>query len=175
MTTTVKAPRPSVKTGDPTIDRILDETSHLKNYSYPSRFDRLVAHLTSEHGHDGATLTHQHALELHIAAHKPVEDAPATKVEFEYPDETVEAQSEVKTEAAPVAKTAKRDAKQDLAKRAVLALDAMVRSLDGSEACFAGMDREEMATCLSQWIHGFPTGGIWPAETLPIPNRSNWK
>lgn len=79
-----------------------------------------------------------------------------------------------------VPKTAKREAKQQLAKLAVRALDDLARSLDteGSPevvTVLAGMSREDAAKCLSQWIHHFPTNGEWPAETLPKPDRSNWR
>lgn len=173
MTTTVKRTRPQPKTGDPVADRAARDTDpkHLKNLAYPSRHTQLAKHLVNEHSaspadlDDQAALARQHA-ELHAPAEQayPTEDGHATLVTSNGTEPT-----------APKATSVKRNAKQDLARRAVLALDAMVKNLTDSDAALAGLTRDEAAKTVSQWIHHFPTGGEWPAEVLPKPDRSNWK
>lgn len=76
-------------------------------------------------------------------------------------------------------KASKQAAKQDLARRAVLALDAMFSNLDPSDAALTGWTKAEAAQCLANWVHHFPTGSengkrTWPAATLPKPQRSDW-
>lgn len=68
----------------------------------------------------------------------------------------------------------KRAAKRELAQLAVIALDDLVKNLEPESPVFAGMTEDEAARTVSQWIHHFPTGGDWPAELLPKPERSNW-
>jgi hypothetical protein len=82
-------------------------------------------------------------------------------------------------EPAPEPKVLKSDAKTDLGRRAVLALDAMFASLDPSDAALAGWTKDEAAQCLANWVHHFPTGKAngkrdWPATTLAKPQRSDW-
>jgi hypothetical protein len=71
-------------------------------------------------------------------------------------------------------------AKQDLARRAVSAVGAMVARLSAAELKALDMTREEAARCASQWIHHLPAGNRedgkrWWAESLPRPIRSDWK
>ncbi len=69
----------------------------------------------------------------------------------------------------------KRAAKRELALQAIIALDDMLKNLEDDNPIFTGMDDEEAARTVSQWVHHFPTGGDWPAELLPKPERSNWR
>ena len=76
-------------------------------------------------------------------------------------------------------KPTKSDAKTDLGRRAVLALDAMFAGLEDSDLALTGWTREEAAQCLANWVHHFPVGRneagrTWPATTLPKPDRSDW-
>jgi hypothetical protein len=80
-----------------------------------------------------------------------------------------------KAKAPVAAKTDKRAAKQDLGNRVVLALAAMVASLDGSELALSDMTKAEAAQCVANWIHHVPvTRATWPTD-FPTPDRSDWR
>ena len=73
------------------------------------------------------------------------------------------------------------EAKNELFRLAVQNLDWMVGNLKDDDPILSAMDRAEVARVISQAIHHFATGRddkgarIWPATTLPRPQRSDWK
>lgn len=77
------------------------------------------------------------------------------------------------------AKVSKSDAKNDLARRLVLAAEAMVKGLDESDAALSGLSREEAAQFVANWLHSLPTGGRdgarWWGTELPKPATADWK
>jgi hypothetical protein len=84
--------------------------------------------------------------------------------------------------AAPKAKTyGAPEAKNDLFRLAVRKLDEMVSGLKDEDPILKAIDRSEAARTISQAIHHFATGRdekgarVWPATTLPKPQRSSWK
>lgn len=72
------------------------------------------------------------------------------------------------------AKPGKAEAKRELAKGAVAALDAYLAALPEDGVVLSVYTQAEAARIISQMIHHFPTGGEWPATVMPIPDRSNW-
>lgn len=76
-------------------------------------------------------------------------------------------------------KVSKSEARQDLARRMLLAISTVFESADGSEAFLQGMSRAEAAKIAANMIHHFPTGRdeqgkrIW-VGVLPKPQRSDW-
>jgi hypothetical protein len=92
---------------------------------------------------------------------------------------------ELEASSAPAARTAKRDAKRDLATRVVLAAAEMVERLDGSELAMLGVDvndakamteaREEVARTVSLWLHHLPADRDEWVKVLPKPDRSDWR
>jgi hypothetical protein len=84
-----------------------------------------------------------------------------------------------KAKAEPTGPT-KSDAKQDLARRLVMAISGVFESADGSEAFLTGMTKAEAAQCAANWVHHFPTGKAddgqrWWGGVLPKPDRSDWR
>lgn len=77
------------------------------------------------------------------------------------------------------AKVSKSDAKNDLARRLVLAAEEMVRNLNESDTALSGMSRKEAAQFVANWLHSLPTGGRdgarWWGTDLPIPATADWK
>lgn len=81
---------------------------------------------------------------------------------------------------APATKIDKRAAKQDLARRVVnAAADLFNGQLAGDEAFLQGLTKEEAEAAVAQWLHHLPTGqdgtNRWWAESLPRPDRSDWR
>jgi hypothetical protein len=72
-------------------------------------------------------------------------------------------------------KAAKASAKRELAVAALTAVADMFESLPDDDPIFAGMSHGEAQMCLSNWMHHWPVGDTWPSETLPVPDRSNWR
>ena len=77
------------------------------------------------------------------------------------------------------AKVTKTEAKNDLARRLVLAAEAMVRNLNDSDAALSGLSREEARQFVANWLHSLPTGGRdgerWWGTDLPRPATADWK
>jgi hypothetical protein len=73
------------------------------------------------------------------------------------------------------------EAKQELFRMAVMALDTMVYELPKDHRIIKALGKDEAARSISQAIHHFPTGRnaegakMWEAQTLPKPQRSSWK
>ena len=76
-------------------------------------------------------------------------------------------------------KVSRSDAKNDLARRLVLAAEAMVRNLNDSDAALSGLSREEARQFVANWLHSLPTGGRdgerWWGTDLPRPATADWK
>jgi hypothetical protein len=76
-------------------------------------------------------------------------------------------------------KASKSEAKNDLARRLVLAAQAMVANLDESDAALSGLSREEAGQFVANWLHSLPTGGRdgerWWETELPRPATADWK
>jgi hypothetical protein len=81
------------------------------------------------------------------------------------------------------AKITKSEAKNDLARRLVLAAGQIIDNADGSEAFLSALTVEEAAQFLANWLHSLPTGGRdgarwWPTDgpgSLPRPATADWK
>lgn len=94
------------------------------------------------------------------------------------PKPKAEPKAEAKVESAAVA--ARRAAKRDLARRVLLAAEAMLSNLDGSELASLGMTQDEARVCVSQWVHHLPVRDsaeavTWWPQTMPKPDRSDWR
>ena len=70
------------------------------------------------------------------------------------------------------AKISKSEAKNDLARRLVLAAGQIIDNADGSEAFLSALTVEEAAQFLANWLHSLPTGGRDP-ETRAVA-ASRW-
>lgn len=77
------------------------------------------------------------------------------------------------------AKVTRSEAKNDLARRLVLAAQSMVANLDESDAALSGLSREEAGQFVANWLHSLPTGGRdgerWWETELPRPATADWK
>lgn len=81
------------------------------------------------------------------------------------------------------AKVTRQEAKNDLARRLVLAAGQIIDNADGSEAFLSAMTVEEASQFLANWLHSLPTGGRdgdrwWPTDgpgSLPRPATADWK
>jgi hypothetical protein len=74
-------------------------------------------------------------------------------------------------------KAAKADvagAKQDLARRVILAIGAEIKASDGTEKYREVMSKVDAAKLCAQWLHYLPVGPTWPKGTVPVPERSEW-
>lgn len=77
-------------------------------------------------------------------------------------------------------KVSKVEAKQDLARRVVLAVSMVFESWDEDGIAAAGMSKADAAQAAANWLHHLPTGTNsdgsrnWPG-VLPRPERSDWK
>ncbi len=75
------------------------------------------------------------------------------------------------------AKPSKREAKQDLARRVMLAVDEVIRTMDESDVAML-LGRDAAAKTVSQWLHHLPVGQVWFVQNvkhLPKPDRSDWR
>jgi hypothetical protein len=156
-----------------------EDAKHIKSLQAPSRHERLAAHLVNHHQVQPVDLDdHASLLALHIAAHTP---QPVTPEPTPEPAEPVAAIPATNGDAPAKAdaKASKREAKQALARLVVEAIDAALRGLtmenESHQAILTAMTADQAARTTAQWIHHLPTGGVWPAEVLPKPDRSDWR
>jgi hypothetical protein len=90
-----------------------------------------------------------------------------------------EPEPEQQVAAAP--KPNKREAKQDLARRAIEALDNMMEELPTDALALDGYTEEELGQALANMVHHFPTGlddegyRWWSTKVLPLPDRKEWQ
>lgn len=204
MTTTTTKTRPAPKTGDPAADKAAKMSSHHKNLSYPSRAEKLAAHLVNDLHLKPADLDDHTALVLLHGEHcqDKVTDAPKTeavkRVEARGSDQEAVAEAEgdfgpggtfAEKDFEPVEKQAKekpqpvkRTAKQALARLMLKAMDEAIAKLNDENLAdaehgdiLAGLSRAECERTVSQWIHHLPVGDEWTATHIPVPQRSDWE
>lgn len=165
-TRTVRRPRPAAKTGNPQTDR----TDATREQTVING----VTGTATKRGPKPVTTSRKPGTK---AARTPRTTARAPKPGV---TKTVPAP---KGKTAPAPKTevqaAKRDAKQDLARRVIMAASTVIEAADGSEAFMSCMTKAEAAECVAQWIHHLPggreNGKRWWGGILPRPNRSDWR
>lgn len=158
--------------------------------------DNLMAHLTEVHGAQNIPVAKAGQHKAHMLLHpeiKPEQDAPAPAAEPTPAEgpwqgpltelDTLKAQVAA-LQAAKVQRSTKPDfsaGRNALFSAAVRTLDTMVADLKDDDPILQSMSREDAARLVSQAIHHFATGRdaagrrIWPATTLPKPNRSDWR
>lgn len=80
------------------------------------------------------------------------------------------------------ARPSKSEAKNDLARRALLALDKMLAELPADALALTGYTREECGQIIANMTHHFPAGkredgAKWweTSGALPRPDRSEWR
>lgn len=177
----------TTETTTPTLST--EDAKHVKSLQAPSRHERLAKHLLQAHSATPADLDdHEALVALHAEIHAADATAPEANADIvrepvqqevepgdaaqpdAYPTEDGHAKV-VETETA-TPKVSKRDAKQALARHVVEAIDAAMKNLPAE--VLAAFSQDQAARCTAQWIHHLPTGGVWPAEVLPKPDRSDW-
>lgn len=127
-----------------------------------------------------AELTRDQAEEAMLTADDPDEILENTVVVGDaYPTEDGHAKLVVVETQTPASKASKREGKQALARLVVEAIDAALKGLtmdnEDHAVILAAMTQDQAARTTAQWIHHLPTGGVWPAEILPKPDRSDWR
>jgi hypothetical protein len=91
---------------------------------------------------------------------------------------------QARTQPAPKASYGPTEAKRDIFEMAITAIDSAFSAAvaaDEKPDWLTVMSSEDAARVISQAIHHFPTNRdangkrVWPAKTLPKPDRSSWR
>ena len=92
----------------------------------------------------------------------------------------VKAEVPVETPGDEAPAISKGAAKQDLARRVILAISLVFENADGSEAFMSAFGKDEAAEIAAAWVHHLPTGRDgdgkrWWGGVMPRPGRSDWR
>lgn len=178
-----------------------ERTAHLKDLAGT---DRMMKHLVEVHGVKNVPVSKAQQAKAHMALHPaPVAPAPeptpapapevkdgpaedhAEPIGPMTPQQMIEhLQAQLLAAQARPAKAATfgaPEAKNALFTAAVKVLDELVANLKDDDPIVKVMGRADAARTMSQAIHHFATGRdaegkrVWPATTLPKPQRSDWR